>query len=423
MKNTLTLVLFLSLLSPLIIASDFQKVTPEDVGMSSERLARIIPYMEHFVESGELAGVQTLIARDGKVVHFDQVGKLNLETGERLQEDSLFRIYSMTKPIASTAAMILYEEGYFQLNDPVEKYLPEFKGAQVLMDGQLVDTNHPFTIRELMSHTAGLTYGIFGNTPVDQKYQAAIWEKGLGFKENIKDLDDLVDVMGTLPLQYQPGEQWVYSLSVDVLGALIERVADQPLDEFLAERIFKPLGMVDTFFQVPKHKLRRFGTLHMRSQDNQLMVVDKPETSPYANKVTLFSAGGGLVSTSMDYLRYSQMMLNGGELNGVRIISPTTVDLMTRNQLGLGVKTGFGELPGVEGTLGFGLGFGVATAPPKTGSGSVGEYTWGGAAGTVFWIDPKENLVAILMVQMMQNPIDLRAKFKTLTYQAITEMK
>ena len=209
MKNTLTLVLFLSLLSSPIIAADFQKVTPEDVGMSSERLARIIPYMEHFVESGELAGVQTLIARDGKVVHFDQVGKLNLETGERLQEDSLFRIYSMTKPIASTAAMILYEEGYFQLNDPVEKYLPEFKGAQVLIDGQLVDANHPFTIRELMSHTAGLTYGIFGNTPVDQKYQAAIWEKGLGFKENIKDLDDLVDVMGTLPLQYQPGEQWV----------------------------------------------------------------------------------------------------------------------------------------------------------------------------------------------------------------------
>ena len=423
MKNTLTLVLFLSLLSSPIIAADFQKVTPEDVGMSSERLARIIPYMEHFVESGELAGVQTLIARDGKVVHFDQVGKLNLETGERLQEDSLFRIYSMTKPIASTAAMILYEEGYFQLNDPVEKYLPEFKGAQVLIDGQLVDANHPFTIRELMSHTAGLTYGIFGNTSVDQKYRAAIWEKGLSIKENIKDLDDLVDVMGTLPLQYQPGEQWVYSLSVDVLGALIERVAEQSLDEFLAERIFKPLGMVDTFFQVPSDKLRRFGTLHMRSQDNQLMVVDKPETSPYANKVTLFSAGGGLVSTSMDYLRYSQMMLNGGELNGVRIISPTTVDLMTRNQLGVGVKTSFGEQPALEGSLGFGLGFGVATAPQKTGSGSVGEYAWGGAAGTVFWIDPKENLVAILMVQMMQNPIDLRAKFKTLTYQAITKMK
>ena len=423
MKHRFTQVLLLGLLSPFITAADFQKVTPEDVGMSSERLHRIIPYMERFVKNGELAGVQTLIARDGKIVHFDQVGKLNLETGESLQEDSLFRIYSMTKPIATTAAMILYEEGYFQLNDPVEKYLPEFKGAQVLIDGQLVDANHPFTIRELMSHTAGLTYGIFGNIPVDQKYQAAIWEKDLSFKENIKDLDDLIDVMGTLPLQYQPGEQWVYNLSVDVLGALIERVADQPLDEFLTERIFKPLGMVDTFFQVPKNKLHRLGTLHMRSQDNQLMVVDKPETSPYANKVTLFLAGGGLVSTSMDYLRYSQMMLNGGELNGVRIISPTTVDLMTRNQLGSGVKTGFGEQPAIEGSRGFGLGFGVATAPQKTGSGSVGEYAWGGLAGTVFWIDPKENLVAILMVQMIQNPIDLRAKFKTLTYQAITEMK
>jgi CubicO group peptidase (beta-lactamase class C family) len=417
----------LTLTAPLLtathlIAADLEEASPESVGMSSKRLARIKPYMQRYVDEGELAGVQTLIARNGKIVHFDQVGKLNLDTGQKIKHDALFRIYSMTKPIATTAAMILYEEGLFQLNDPVEKYLPEFKDQKVLIDGLLVDPTHPFTIRELMSHTAGLTYGVFGNTAVDRLYREALWDESINFKKSLKNLDDLVAAMGPIPLEYQPSTKWVYSLSVDVLGALIERVSGQPLDVFLYERIFEPLNMQDTFFEVPKNKLHRFGTLHMRSPENKLIIVDRPETSPYTNPVTLFSAGGGLVSSSMDYLRYSQMMLNGGELNGVRIISPTTVDLMTRNQLGADIKSGLGELPGTQGTLGFGLGFGVSIAPPKIGSGSMGEYNWGGAAGTVFWIDPKEDIVAIIMVQMMQNPIDLRAKFKALTYQAITKM-
>ncbi|MDG1207217.1 MAG: serine hydrolase [Pseudomonadales bacterium] len=400
-------------------ADDLKKAKPESVGMSSDRLELIKPYMQAYVDNDELAGVVTLIARKGKIVHFEEVGKLNLETGKKLKKDSLFRIYSMTKPIVTTAAMMLYEEGKFQLTDPVSMYLPAFKGVKVLVDGEEVDATHEFTIRELMSHTAGLTYGIFGNTEVDQAYRAALFEQTGGYK--VATIEEMVNEIGEIPLQYQPGTKWVYSLSVDVLGRLIEVVSGQSLDVFLEERMFEPLDMDDTFFEVPKDKVKRFGTNHLRSKDGILTVMDRPENSAFANKVTFFSGGGGLVSTAMDYLRYSQMMLNGGELDGVRIVSPATIDLMTRNQLNEGVSSGFGERPGVAGTVGFGLGFGVATAAPKTGSGSKGEFNWGGAAGTVFWVDPEQELTAVLMVQMMRNPINLRAQFKALTYQAIVE--
>jgi CubicO group peptidase (beta-lactamase class C family) len=400
-------------------ADDLKKAKPESVGMSSDRLELIKPYMQAYVDNDELAGVVTLIARKGKIVHFEEVGKLNLETGKKLKKDSLFRIYSMTKPIVTTAAMMLYEEGKFQLTDPVSMYLPAFKGVKVLVGGEEVDATHEFTIRELMSHTAGLTYGIFGNTEVDQAYRAALFEQTGGYK--VATIEEMVNEIGEIPLQYQPGTKWVYSLSVDVLGRLIEVVSGQSLDVFLEERMFEPLDMDDTFFEVPKDKVKRFGTNHLRSKDGILTVMDRPESSAFANNVTFFSGGGGLVSTAMDYLRYSQMMLNGGELDGVRIVSPATIDLMTRNQLNEGVSSGFGERPGVAGTVGFGLGFGVATAAPKTGSGSKGEFNWGGAAGTVFWVDPEQELTAVLMVQMMRNPINLRAQFKALTYQAIVE--
>ena len=224
--------------------------------MSSERLARIKPLLQRYVDEGKIAGIQTLIAREGKIVHFEQIGKLDLDTGSDLKDDSLFRIYSMTKPITTTAAMILYEEGKLQLDDPVDKYLPAFKNQKVLIDGELVDTTHAITIRELMSHTAGLTYGIFGNSPIDQKYRIAMFGEDHQFNfsnttinadgNKIKSLDDLVNAIGPIPLQYQPGTQWVYSLSVDILGAVIEKVSGQPLDVFMAERLFEPLGMNDT---------------------------------------------------------------------------------------------------------------------------------------------------------------------------------
>tara|TARA_R110002072_G_scaffold1780_9_gene14764 strand:- start:50483 stop:51649 length:1167 start_codon:yes stop_codon:yes gene_type:complete len=388
--------------------------------MSSERLERIRPIMQNYIDQGQLAGITTMITRRGKIVHQETVGVLNLNTGEALEADSLFRIYSMTKPIVSVALMQLYEQGKFQLDDPVAKYLPAFKDVEVLEDGVRVKAKHAPTIREVMSHTAGFTYGIFGNSEVDKLYRAALYQpKRMGMA--VSNLEEMVDKMGSLPLLYQPGERWVYSLSADVVGRLIEVLSGQPLDVYLREQLFSPLVMNDTFFEVPKEKLNRFGTNHMRNEQGELIVMDTPETSRFAGPVTFFSGGGGLVSSTMDYMRFAQMLLNGGELDGKRILSPRTIELMTVNQLEAGVTSGFGERPGVAGTVGFGLGFGVATEKPKTVSGSKGEYTWGGAAGTIFWVDPKEELVGLLMVQMMRNPIDLRQQFKVLTHQAIID--
>lgn len=412
MKKLLFLVVFV--LSNSVWAADLDRAKPESVGMSSERLERIKPVMQAYIDEGKLAGISTVIARKGKIVHFETVGKLNLDNGEKLKDDSLFRIYSMSKPIVTTAAMMLHEEGKFNLGDPVAKYLPAFKDTKVLVDGKEVEATHQFTIRELMSHTAGLTYGVFGDTPVDRAYRDAKILRN-------KDLAEMVELLGKIPLQYQPGTQWHYSVSVDVLGRLIEVISGQPLDEFLEARIFKPLGMKDTFFEVPKSKVKRFGTNHIRNKEGVLTVIDRPEDSAFAKEVTFFSGGGGLVSTAMDYMKYSQMMLNGGELNGVRIVSPKTVELMSRNQLGEGMTSGFGEQPGVVGRFGFGLGFGVAIDEPLMGYGSKGEFSWGGAAGTIFWIDPKEDLTAVLMVQMMSNPYPLRTQYKNLVYQAIVE--
>ena len=402
-------------------AADLRKARPESVGMSSERLARIKPIMAAYVEEGKLAGVTTMIARKGKLVHHETVGKLNLNTGEALKDDSLFRLYSMTKPIVSVGLMLLYEQGKFQLDEPIAKYIPSFKDVKVLVDGELVEPNHAPTIRELLSHSAGLTYGIFGNTEVDKLYREALYTQGPmgGFK--VKTIEELADEIGKLPLLYQPGTKWVYSLSADVTGRLIEVLSGQPLDEYLAQQVFEPLGMTDTFFEVPESKVTRFGTNHMRDKSGELVVIDAPETSRFAKPVTFFSGGGGLVGTAMDYLKFAQMLLNGGELNGTRLMSPRTISLMTMNHLDENVKSGFGERPGVAGTFGFGLGFGVATAKPKTVSGSKGEYTWGGAAGTIFWVDPEEELVGLAMVQMMRNPYNLRSQFKVLTHQAIID--
>jgi CubicO group peptidase (beta-lactamase class C family) len=223
-------------------------------------------------------------------------------------------------------------------------------------------------------------------------------------------------------LQYQPGTQWVYSLSVDILGAVIEKVSGQPLDVFMAERLFEPLGMNDTFFEVPKEKIQRFGTLQIKDSEGKLTVIDRPKTSDFSNNVTFFSGGGGLVSSALDYLRYSQMMLNGGELNGSRILSPTTIDLMTRDQLSQSARLAYSSRPGITDDVSFGLGFGLTVKSPKIGSGSKGTYRWAGIAGTDFWIDPKEDLTAMILVQIMLSPPDLRNEFKTLVYQAITEM-
>ncbi len=413
MKRLICYVLLL--VSPVICTADLERSKPELVDMSSSKLAEIAPAMAKYVEDGKLAGVITLVARRGKIVHFETEGLLNLETGEALKEDSLFRIYSMSKPIVTAAAMMLYEEGKFQLDDPVARYLPEFTDTLVLVEGKEVKQDHPFTVRELMSHSAGLTYGIFGNTPVDQRYRKAkIMQQ--------QNLEEMVQELGKMPLLYQPGTRWVYSVSADVLGRFIEVIADQPLDAFLDERLFTPLGMDDTFFQVPEDKISRFGTNHRANRTTgELSVSDDPAKSRYARKVTLFSGGGGLVSSTMDYLRFTQMMLNDGELNGVRVLKPDTVKQMTQNQLKLISASGSGELTTARKNFGFGLGFGVSTVEPTNGLGSKGEYQWGGAAGTIFWNDPREDLTAILMVQISGARLPLRGDFRKLVYGAIMD--
>ena len=428
-----TFLLAMSILaSAYVTGADLTTTKPERVGMSTDRLTRIGTLMQAYVDQEAIAGSVTLIARKGKIVHFEPTGVLNLDTGEPMQNDSLFRIYSMTKPITSVAAMLLFEQGKFQLDDPIAQYLPEFSNVKVLVDGNLVNPDHAPTIRELLSHTAGLTYGIFSNTEVDKLYREALWGdramldltkyRGDGIERRVKDLDELSKTIASIPLLYQPGSQWVYSISVDILGRLIEVISGQSLDQFLQQEIFDPLEMEDTFFEIPKDKIARFGTNHIVDKDGNLIVVDRPESSDYSKPVSLFSGGGGLVSSTMDYLRFAQMLLNGGELNGVQLLSPTTVALMQRNQLTDTSSRGFSDRPNTAGTVGFGLGIGIATSEQKLSATEVGAYSWGGMAGTLFWVDPEHELVAILMVQRIYSPEAIRSKFRNLTYQAITEM-
>lgn len=399
-----------------IPSQTIQYASPESVGMSSERLDTVSDILTGYVKDGEFVGAVSMVARHGKVVHFEKFGDLNKDTNQTVELDSIFRIYSMSKPITTVAAMMLYEEGKFQLTDPVEKYLPEFKNILVLNEnGELEKQNRPFTIQMLMSHTAGLTYGVFGNTPVDQQYR----------KSSIlgnKDLAEMVTELGKIPLQYQPGSRWHYSVSVDVLGRLVEVLSGQPLDVFLKERMFDPLEMNDTFFQVPSDKINRFGTNHRYNpQTKQLEVMDRPETSQYTQDVTFFSGGGGLLSTAEDYMKFCQMMLNGGSFNGKQILGKKTIEYMTQNHL----KGIFANRSGENGQnrpgSGFGLGFGVLLDAAEAGvMSSEGEYYWGGAAGTVFWIDPVEDLIAIVMVQHMNVQVPLRNTMKAAIYGSLT---
>lgn len=399
-----------------VAAKDLPTARPEKVGMSSERLARIGPVMQQYVDDGELVGAVTMVARHGKVVHFEKFGDLNKDTGQDMELDSIFRIYSMSKPITTVAAMMLYEQGKFQLTDPVEKYLPEFKNILVLgEDGKLVRQQRTFTIQNLMTHTAGLTYGVFGDTPVDKRYRDA------GILSN-KDLAEMVTELGNIPLLYQPGTRWHYSVGVDVLGRLIEVISGQRFDEYLQQQIFDPLEMHDTFFEVPADKLNRFGTNHRYNREtHQLEVIDRPDSSSqFTHDVTFFSGGGGLLSTAEDYMRFCMMMLNGGELNGKRLLSRKTVEFMTRNHLQGIFANRSGESSGLTPGAGFGLGFGVVVNVPEAGViGSEGEYNWGGAAGTIFWIDPVEDLIAIVMIQHQNVQIPLRNTFKALVYGSI----
>lgn len=402
-------------------ADNLSYASPESVGMSSAALERIAPVMQEWVDSGELVGVVSMVARRGEIVHFEEFGAINKDTGQAMESDSLFRIYSMTKPITTVAAMMLYEEGKFLLSDPVSKYLPEFADLRVADEGgALVAPARPMTIQMLMTHSSGLTYGVFGDTLVDRQYRDA---QILG---NV-DLAEMVTRLGEIPLQYQPGTRFHYGVSTDVLGRVVEVISGMTLKDFFEQRIFEPLEMTDTFFEVPADKKPRFGTNHTYDPRTQTLTVsDAPATSQFANPVTFYSGGGGLVSTAEDYMRFSQMMLNGGELNGVRILGSKTVEYMTRNHLP-GIFGPNAEFSGMDlGSMargtGFGLGFAVVQDPAAIGTiGSEGEYYWGGAAGTMFWIDPEEELIGIAMIQHMNVQVPLRATFKALVNGAIID--
>lgn len=395
-----------------------QMATPEEVGMDSERLSRVTQAMQGLVDDGLLAGVVTMAARDNKIVHFESVGYRDKEASAPMTNDALFRIYSMTKPITGVALMMLYEEGKFKLSDPVEKYLPELKDLKVYAgqddDGNMVTEpqSHKMTVRELMSHTGGLTYGIFAQSPVDGMYVDA------GLLDTTVPLSEFVSRLGKIPLKTQPGTKWEYSVSVDVQGYLVEKLAGQTFGSFLEDKIFQPLGMTDTDFYVPEEKASRFAQVYGYGPDGDLVPGEGFPDANFMIDPVFEGGGGGLVSSTMDYMRFSQMLLSGGELDGVRILSPLTVDIMHRDQTPKAVD-GIGL--GARGTS-FGLDFAVINDPVEAESYSAGEYYWGGAAGTWFWIDPVENLVFVGMIQQFGSLTpDVRSLSRRLVYQSIMD--
>jgi CubicO group peptidase (beta-lactamase class C family) len=385
---------------------------PEDVGFSSARLETTRQAFKDDVEKKSIPGAVLLIVRNGKIVTYDAIGYQDRAKQTPMPKDAIFRVASMSKPITTVAAMILVEENKLDLGAPVATYLPEFKDVRVGADK--VAPKRPMTVQDLMRHTSGLTYGLFGNTPVDQAYRKAdIF--------NSKSLAEMVKTVATMPLLHQPGETWEYSVSTDVLGRVVEVVSGKDLDVFIEERITGPLKMSDTGFWVKPEAISR------------MAVPDQKSMLPFADpsqRPALFSGGGGMFSTARDYARFSQMLLNGGQLEGKRILGPKTIALMTSDQLpatterhtGVAMSLGpFGPTP--EMGTSFGLGFAVRVdAGRNPEPGSVGDFSWGGITGTLFWVDPKEKLVAVLMVQSPQgmNGMIWR-QTRTMVYQALVD--
>ena len=419
MKSTVLLSLFFS--TTLALADGLPEVQPEEVGFSSERLGEITAFARREVDEGRMVGVVTMVARRGKIVHFDSVGSYGLDNQKPIEKDALFRIYSMTKPITTVAMMMLYEEGKFQLGDPVSKHLPEFEDQKIFRDGELVAPISPMTIEQLMSHSAGLAYNFGSDHPARAAYQEADIRGS-------RDLDEYIDRLATVPLRFEPGTRYHYSVATDVLGAMIERLSGMTLEEYFQKRIFAPLGMHDTFFNVPEDKLHRLASNHYWNAEENAMAVVPPERNRPPTGITLFSGGGGLISTAMDYMIFCEMLRDGGRYNGVRILGPKTVQYMTINHLTDDVRNeGAHEYPASHLYPGqsFGLGFGVITDPGQSQViSSAGEFSCGGAANTKFWIDPEEELVAILMTQFLGSPWsdDTRYHMKIATYQALTEL-
>jgi CubicO group peptidase (beta-lactamase class C family) len=416
--GTIVLIALLSTAGSAGVASkDLPAATPESVGLSGERLARMTRAIHAYVDAGRTPGVVTLVARHGKVVHVDAYGKADLAAGRPTRADDIFRMYSMTKPITSVALLMLYEEGKFQLTDPLSRYFPAFADVKVYagstpQGGMLLDSpRRPITIQDVFRHTAGFSYGIFGGTPVDKAYEDA------GVLAT--NLTDMMEKLPKLPLLYQPGERWVYSVAHDVQAALVEKLSGQKFDDFVRQRIFAPLGMQESMFRIPADKKSRVPALYTADRDGKLV----PDTSDLGRTYGDAVFGGYSISTTIgDYALFAQMLLNKGQLDGVRLLSPKTVELMATNHVPAAAlaagSIGIGLGPGT----GYGLGVSVLMDPAERGNlGSAGEFGWSGAASTHVLIDPKEDLVALYCTQLSGGPdfFALRSEFVTLLYQSI----
>lgn len=383
------------------MAAQIEIVHPSRLGFDAERLDRLPEAMQAMVDSGELSGIVTLVARDRRVVHFEAYGMQDVESGQPMTLDTIFRIYSMTKPVTGVAMMMLYEQGKWHPNDPIARHIPEFKDLKVYAgtnaDGSLIleAPAHPPTMGELMSHTAGFTYGLFGDTPVDKLYRE---DNPLG-KPN---LQAFIERMAELPLLYQPGTRWVYSVSVDIQGYLVEKLSGQSLPEFMSDNIFRPLGMTDTGFNVPEGRLGRLATVYAFTPGEGLTA--RPHDPNVAEVPGLASGGGGLYSTAQDYFRFAQMLAGRGVIDEMRLLSPASVALMRANQLSDELLNGGFGIGWQRMRPGFGFGYDVAVFTDPHAVGSItgeGTFLWDGAAGTWFWIDPTNDVVFIGMIQRM----------------------
>lgn len=413
-----------------IAAESLEFVEPEEVGFDAGQLSKIDTLISNQVENGEIAGAVTLIARHGKIAHMSALGYQDVVQGIPMEEDTIFRLYSMTKPIASTALMMLYQDGLFHLNDPLSKFIPEFANLTVMAsdDGSLEDTvpiNQEATVQDILRHTAGFSHGI-GIHPDDGIFE----EKGIFSTET--SLTEMMSLIAEIPMPYQPGEQYFYSVGPDIALRLVEIISGMAADEYLEQRIFEPLGMVDTGYVVPAEDLDRFSPVHWMNE-GELLTLDEEHGSPAGGVLVEpwsvnsyhfdheFKGGSfGLVASTEDYFRFAQAMLNRGELDGERIIAPGIVDFMSRNHLTEGQKNNFMFGPG----LGFGLGFAVIEDPAQVGYPSTeGTFYWGGAAATTFWIDPVEDIVVVQMTQHMATPATgpMREELSTLVYSSLLE--
>src|SRR4051795_5403708 len=400
---------------------------PAELGFDAERLGRIDRHFDRYVDDGRLPGYLAVVARDGRIAHVASAGKRDLESGAPVELDTLWRIYSMTKPITTVAAMILWEEGAFELRDPVERYIPSFADARVYLRGSAqkpltVPLTEPGRIWHLMTHTSGLTYGFHHTHAVDEIYRANgfEWSTPPGM-----DLAACCEAWAGMPLAFQPGAEWLYSVATDVLGRVVEVVSGQSLDEFFAERIFRPLGMTDTTFQVAEGDAGRLAALYSPQPQTGRAVRNDALGRLALEPRRALSGGGGLISTAADYHRFMRMLLNEGELDGARLLGPRTLRYMASNHLLGGVDLeAFGRPLFAETTfdgVGFGLGFSVVQDPVANKSpASLGEFGWGGAASTAFWIDPVERLTVLFMTQLLPSSTHpLRSQLHQLVHQAL----